>query len=60
MDALRHKLRSDARRHQEQITILANEIKFLGSKYHRETGLRADLIYQKKFLLILLGGKDAW
>jgi len=36
------------------------DYQWLKLKYRREAGYRADLIYQKTFLIMLLGGAEAW
>ncbi|KAI9137406.1 Pericentrin-AKAP-450 domain of centrosomal targeting protein-domain-containing protein, partial [Paraphysoderma sedebokerense] len=52
--------RTDQRHSKEQqIKIMSKEIQYLKAKYRKETGFRADLIYQKKYLLMLIGGLEA-
>lgn len=45
---------------QDQTSLLVREIKYLKSKVERESGFRADLIYQKGYLVSLLGGLSGW
>ncbi|CAG8630609.1 10766_t:CDS:2, partial [Scutellospora calospora] len=36
-----------------------NEVRYLKAKCYRESRFRADLCYQKKFLIVLLGGMES-
>jgi hypothetical protein len=40
--------------------MLMQEIVFVKAKYRREAGYRSDLIYQKNYLLLLMGGLESW
>ncbi|RUP43568.1 hypothetical protein BC936DRAFT_137003, partial [Jimgerdemannia flammicorona] len=55
---LRSELTREKRRHTEQAKEFAREARYLRAKFHRECGFRADLGYQKKYLLLLIGGLD--
>ncbi|CAG8637911.1 13953_t:CDS:10, partial [Dentiscutata heterogama] len=59
----RHKyqseLISERMQHVEDCKMLLNEVRYLKAKCYRESRFRADLCYQKKFLLVLLGGMES-
>ena len=61
MDAKQVAVTSDTRKtHQLLMRKASQQMQYLKAKCLRESGFRADLIYQKKYLLLLLGGADAW
>ncbi|RIB20812.1 hypothetical protein C2G38_1156046 [Gigaspora rosea] len=50
---------SERMQHVEDCKMLLNEVRYLKAKCYRESRFRADLCYQKKFLLVLLGGMES-
>ncbi|CAB4423454.1 unnamed protein product [Rhizophagus irregularis] len=55
----KQKYRDEKKQHVEDCNLLLKEVKFLKARSHRETGFRADLCYQKRFLMILMGGTES-
>ncbi|CAG8763956.1 2287_t:CDS:2, partial [Racocetra persica] len=45
--------------HAEDCKMLLHEVRYLKAKCYRESAFRADLCYQKKFLMVLLGGMES-
>ncbi|KAG9288925.1 hypothetical protein G9A89_019547 [Geosiphon pyriformis] len=56
---LKSELNRERKRHADELTLLAKEVQYQKAKFSRESGLRADLSYQKKFILLLLGGFES-
>ncbi|RUS20267.1 hypothetical protein BC937DRAFT_95582 [Endogone sp. FLAS-F59071] len=56
---LKAELAREKKRHNEQVKEFAREARYLRAKFHRECGFRADLGYQKKYLLLLIGGLES-
>ncbi|CAG8545943.1 7762_t:CDS:10 [Acaulospora colombiana] len=52
-------LRNERKRYIEECDLLIKEIRYLKTKCLRESGFRADLSYQKKFMMLLLGGAES-
>ncbi|CAJ0894505.1 7938_t:CDS:10 [Entrophospora sp. SA101] len=53
-------LQSEKKRYEEKISLMSKEIRYLKSRCIRETGFRADLSYQKRFITTLLCGTEKW
>ncbi|CAI2164686.1 12966_t:CDS:10 [Funneliformis geosporum] len=58
-DYFKQKYKDEKRQHVDDCNLLFKEVKFLKAKCHRESGFRADLCYQKKFLMLLIGGIES-
>ncbi|CAG8594216.1 3912_t:CDS:10, partial [Funneliformis caledonium] len=58
-DYFKQKYKDEKRQHVDDCNLLFKEVKFLKAKCHRESGFRADLCYQKKFLMLLIGGSES-
>ncbi|CAG8570079.1 10909_t:CDS:10 [Ambispora leptoticha] len=52
-------LNKERKRHAEERSLLIKEVRYQKAKWVRESGFRADLSYQKKFILLLLGGLES-
>lgn len=46
------------RKYQDQQRLLAQEVRLLRAKLKREIGFREDLGFQKRYLLLLIGGLE--
>ncbi|CAG8567972.1 7728_t:CDS:10 [Ambispora gerdemannii] len=52
-------LNKERKCHAEERSLLIKEVRYQKAKWVRESGFRADLSYQKKFILLLLGGLES-
>ncbi|CAG8477571.1 10583_t:CDS:10 [Acaulospora morrowiae] len=52
-------LRNERKRYIEECDLLVKEVRYLRARCMRESGFRADLSYQKKFMMLLLGGVES-
>src|SRR4051812_8516265 len=59
MEQLQDEFLKERKRHVEQNKVLIKELRYLKAKCYRESSFRADLCYQKKYLLLLIGGLES-